>query len=58
MEQVKKEVCTMRVMFPAESDEQAIDIKKKINALITDIPEAMIDFRISSVTIPPPPNAR
>ncbi|GAI70792.1 unnamed protein product [marine sediment metagenome] len=47
MEQDKKEVCTMRVMFPVASDEQAIDVKKKIAALLTDIADAMIDFRLS-----------
>lgn len=52
MEQPKKEVCSIRIMFPVETDEQAIDYKKKIATLLAEIPEAQIDFRIMSI----PPN--
>lgn len=50
MEQDKKELCTIRIMFPVESDEQAIEYKRKITALMTDIPQARIEF--SFVTVP------
>ena len=53
MEQPKKEICTIRIMFPVESDEQAIEYKKKIAALLVEIPDANIQFSITSVPKPP-----
>ena len=44
MEQPKKEICTIRIMFPVDSDEQAIEYKKKIAAVLAAIPEAQIQF--------------
>lgn len=49
MPQPKKELCQIRVMFPVESDEQAIDYKKKIAAIVKDIPEAQLFFNIMSM---------
>ena len=50
-----KEVCSIRIMFPVESDEQAIEYKKKIASLLAEIPDAVLNFSLS--TIPPaPPN--
>lgn len=43
-----KEVCSMRIVFPVTSDEQAIEYKKKITALLSEIPEAAIQFSIMS----------
>ncbi|GAH68189.1 unnamed protein product, partial [marine sediment metagenome] len=40
MGQDKKEVCSIRIMFPIDTDEQAIDYKKKITAMLSEIPEA------------------
>jgi hypothetical protein len=37
-------------MFPVASDEQAIEYKKKIAVLLTDIPNAQIQF--SLITMP------
>lgn len=51
MAQPNPEVCSMRIMFPVTSDEQAIEYKKKITALLSEIPEAQIQF--SLMTIPP-----
>lgn len=48
------EVCTIRIMFPVESDEQAIGYKKKITALLSEIPEAQIHFNL--MPIPAGPN--
>jgi len=45
-----KQVCTMRIIFPVESDEQAIALKKKINEALSDLPEAGIDFALSNMT--------
>jgi len=53
MDKPEKEICSIRIMFPVNSDEQAIDYKKKISALLSEIPEANIQF--SLVTAPPNP---
>jgi len=44
MEQPKQEICTIRIMFPVKDDEQAIEYKKKIAALVTEIPESNMQF--------------
>ena len=41
-----KEVCSITIAFPVVDDDAAIDIKKKIKALLGDTPDVMIDFRI------------
>lgn len=46
-----KELCTIRIMFPVESDEQAIEYKKKIASLLVQIPDAQINFGL--MTMPP-----
>lgn len=46
MEQSKQEVCSIRIAFPVESDEQAIGYKKKITDILTDIPDVNISFSI------------
>lgn len=48
-----KEICSIRIMFPVTSDEQAIEYKKKIGDILSDIPTAFIEFSIK--TIPPRP---
>lgn len=47
--QPKQEVCTLRIMFPIESDEQAIEYKKRIAEVLKDNPEAQIHFTIMSM---------
>ena len=42
----KIEICIIKIMFPVSSDETAIDKKRKIAAVLSDIPEAQIDFRL------------
>ncbi|GAI62988.1 unnamed protein product [marine sediment metagenome] len=48
MEQDKKELCTIRIMFPVTSDEQAIEYKRKIAAILSEIPDAQIQFSLMS----------
>lgn len=43
-----KQVCTIRIMFPIETDEQAIAYKKKINDVLVDIPNVRIEFSLMS----------
>lgn len=49
MDQDKQEICSIRIMFPVTSDEQAIEYKKKIAALLAEIPDAQIQFSLSSL---------
>ncbi len=46
MGQDNKEVCSIRIMFPVDSDEHAIEFKKKIGLLLAEIPDAQIQFSI------------
>jgi len=58
MDKLKQEICSIRIMFPAESDEQAIEYKKKLSALLAEIPDAHIDFNLMerNTKVPTPPN--
>lgn len=47
----KKEICTIRIMFPVNSDEEAIECKKKISEVLKDKSDALVEFRLS--TAPP-----
>ena len=47
------EICSIRIMFPVQSDEQAIEYKKKISALLAEIPDVHIQFSIMNT--PPVP---
>lgn len=48
MEQDKKEICSIRIMFPVDSDAEAIAIKSKIKEVLSDKPEAQIQFSLMS----------
>lgn len=54
MGQPKQEVCTIRIMFPVESDEQAIDYKKKIAEVLKNKPDAQIQFAMMTSPAHPP----
>lgn len=53
VEQDKKEICTIRIIVPVDTDEQAIGYKKKIAEVLKDNPEALTHFAIAPK--PPPP---
>lgn len=44
--QPKLEICSIRIMFPVKSDEEAITYKKKVSMLLAEIPEAQIQFSL------------
>lgn len=52
MDTPKKEFCTIRIMFPVESDEQAIEYKKKISELLKDVPDVQVHFSIMPFAMP------
>jgi len=47
-ERSNQELCNIRIMFPVLSDEQAIEYKRKIAAILANIPEAQIQFSLVS----------
>lgn len=52
MENTKPEICSIRIVFPVESDEKAIECKKKIQEALKDLPDAQIHFSL----MPAPPS--
>lgn len=46
-----QELAMFTIVISVKSDEQAIDIKKKISDVLKDIPDVRMDFRI--MTTPP-----
>jgi len=47
-----KQVCSIRIMFPVDTDEEGINYKRKITNILSPIPDAQIQF--SLMTGPPP----
>jgi len=47
------EICSIRIMFPVKSDEEAIEYKKKIAEVLSEIPEAQIQFSLVNAPIKP-----
>lgn len=44
-----KQLCRMTLTFPVESDERAIDMKKKITTILTELPDAQIQFSLMNL---------
>lgn len=57
MEKPKQEICTIRIMFPVATDEEAITIKQKIKEVLSDKPEAQIFFGLAAIPQKDLPNA-
>ncbi len=45
----QKEICRMTLTFPVDSDEQAINIKKKIAGVLTELSDAQINFSLMNL---------
>lgn len=54
MEQPKQEICTIQIMFPVVSDEEAIKSKRKIEEVLAGNSEAQIKFTLMNVSSKPP----
>jgi len=52
-EPIKKQICTIRIMFPVDTDEQAIEYKKKIAANLLEIPDAQISLNLMTMPVMP-----
>lgn len=46
-----KQVCQIRILFPVDSDDDAIEYKKKISEIVSSIQDARIQFSLN--TMPP-----
>lgn len=57
MPDTKKEICSIRIMFPTESDEQALDCKRKIKEVLAEIADVQIQFSLMDAPTRPPVGA-
>ena len=48
--QTIQQVCTIRIAFPVVSDDESIAYKKKINELLSDIPQVRFEFNLSNMS--------
>jgi len=48
-----QQICSIRIGFPVDSDEQAIEYKKQLNTIFANMPQARIEFGLSSMPIRP-----
>lgn len=46
--QTVKQVCTIRIAFPVETDDQAIKYKKQLGDILADIPDVVIGFSLTT----------
>ncbi|GAI93124.1 unnamed protein product [marine sediment metagenome] len=44
-----QDICTIQIAFPVDTDEQAIEYKKKISEILSNIPNLRIDFSLASM---------
>lgn len=47
----KKEVCSIRIVFPVDTDEAAIEYKKKIAAILEGVEDAQIQFALGTMPV-------
>jgi len=43
-----QELCSIKIMFPVETDEQAIQYKQAIGSVLATIPNAKVEFTLLS----------
>ncbi|GAJ05494.1 unnamed protein product [marine sediment metagenome] len=48
-----QQICSIHIGFPVDTDEQAIEYKKKISAILADIPQVRIEFSLSAMPVRP-----
>lgn len=47
------EICTMRIAFPIKTDEDAIEVKKRIAEILKDVEDVRIQFSITTSPLMP-----
>lgn len=48
-----KEICTIRIGFPVDTDEKAIEYKRKIAEVLSPIPNVRIEFTLMPIPAMP-----
>ena len=48
----KKQVCSITAIFPVDNDDEAIEYKKQITSILSNIKFARIEFKLTEITIP------
>lgn len=48
------QICSIRIGFPVTSDEHAIMYKKQLSKVLSDIPNARIEFSLMTIPIGSP----
>lgn len=48
-----KEFCSIRIVFPVTSDEQAIEYKKRLSDILGDVKDLHIEFSIRTIPARP-----
>jgi len=46
MDKSKKQICQIQVMFPVDTDEKALELKKNIETLLDETPDAQVHFTL------------
>jgi len=46
-----RQVCTITIVFPVESDEQAVTVKQQLSAVTATLADVRTDFRIMTVPV-------
>jgi len=46
MDKSNKQICQIQVMFPVESDEKALELKKKVDELLVDTESSQVHFTL------------
>lgn len=49
-----KEICRMTITFPVDTDEQAIELKKKIAEVMKEKPDSQVQFSLMNLPTKPP----
>lgn len=53
-EKNEKQVCSINIMFAVDTDEKAIEFKKKIGEIFSTLPDVRIQFRLVTAPFIPP----
>jgi len=42
----QKQICQIRIVFPVDTDEKAVEYKKAMAAVLAEIPDAQVHFSL------------
>lgn len=49
---IPNQICTITLVFPVDTDDEAIALKKKIDIAVSETPKVRVDFRIMNMGRP------